>query len=573
MKPLPKNGSTAGFNNNKDSRPKGLMATIYPENWQELRAAFMHDAERDMLDRLAAALPDRYAIFPNLSWVTLSSKRKSKFGEIDFCIVAPSGDLIIIEQKNGGLMVDEQGRLLKSYAENPGKDVGQQIMNSVSVVKNALKYRYQGRSSIAVDYLLVCPDYHLRSYQGLQLNPQRIIDSTQMERLGEIVQEIHADKPTSPDHVSDVVNFLLGELDLAPDLGASMERQQAVYRGFATELGEWVDRLSFQPWSLHVTGCAGSGKTQLARHLAQRALSRGLRPLYTCFNRPLADALRPFFPAGCHVANLDHLVREVLEARGELPAFGEQGPDFFMELRQAVLAHPLPEDWRFDVLIVDEGQDFDAEMAATARHFLREGGELIWLEDPYQRLQERDYQHAGTVHLHLDRNYRSPRRIAELLSPLLHLPGMTAANPIAGEEPRFHQHNGDTFHETLQRVVQEQLARFAPEDLAIVSLKGRGKSALGDDTVAGLRVKTFTGTYEANGQPVFSEGELRCETLFRFKGQQAKAVILIDLDFEEITERTRNLLYCGMTRATFSLDVLHTGAAGVAIGRYAAQSH
>lgn len=68
------------------------MATIYPENWQELRAAFMHVAERDMLDLLAAALPDDYAIFPSLSWVTMSSRRQSKFGEIDFCVVAPSGD-------------------------------------------------------------------------------------------------------------------------------------------------------------------------------------------------------------------------------------------------------------------------------------------------------------------------------------------------------------------------------------------------------------------------------------------------------------------------------------------------
>lgn len=546
------------------------MATIYPENWQELRAAFMHVAERDMLDRLAAALPDDYVIFPNLSWVTLSWKRESKFGEIDFVVVTPSGDLIIIEQKNGGLMVDADGRLVKHYSEHPGKDVGQQIQNSVTVVKKALVQRYHGRGPIAVDYLLVCPDYRLRSYQGLQLNAQRIVDSTQMERLGDIITEIHRDKPASPDHVADVVAFLTGELDLVPDLGASMERQQAVYRGFASELGNWVDRLDFAPWSLHVTGCAGSGKTQLARHLAQRALERGLRPLYTCFNRPLADALRPFFPEGCHVANLDHLVREVLEALGEPPAFGHHDGDLFSTLRQMVLARALPPEWTYDVLIVDEGQDFNAEMAATARHFLRGGGELTWLEDPWQRLQERDYQHQGTLHLTLDRNYRSPRRIADMLSPLLHLPGLVSANPIAGEEPRFHQHDDADFYTVLQRVVAAQLQRFDSEDIAIVSLKGRRRSLLTDEVVAGQRLRVFTGDYTADGQPLFSEGTLRSDTIFRFKGQQAKAVVLIDVDFEEINDRLRNLLYCAMTRATFSLDVLHTAIAGAAIGRYAA---
>lgn len=548
------------------------MATIYPENWQELRAAFMHVAERDMLDRLAAALPDDYVIFPNLSWVTLSWKRQSKFGEIDFVVVTPSGDLIIIEQKNGGLMVDADGRLVKHYSEHPGKDVGQQIQNSVTVVKKALAERYHGRGPIAVDYLLVCPDYRLRSYQGLQLNAQRIVDSPQMERLGEIVLEIHRDKPSSPGHVSDVIAFLQGELDLVPDLGASMERQQAVYRGFANELGDWVDRLDFTPWSLHVTGCAGSGKTQLARHLAQRALGRGLRPLYTCFNRPLADALRPFFPDGCHVANLDHLVRQCLESLGELPAFGDHGPDHFSALRQKLLARALPPAWTFDVLIVDEGQDFDAEMAATARHFLRKGGELAWLEDPWQRLQERDYQHQGTLKLSLERNYRSPRRIAELVSPLLHLPGIVPANPVAGEEPRFHQHDDENFNAVLQRIVATQLERFAPEDIAIVSLKGRGNSLLTDDVVAGRRLRMFTGTYTADGEPVFTNGDLRCETIFRFKGQQARAVVLIDMDFKHVSERDRNLLYCAMTRPTFSLDIVHSAAAGAAIGRYARQA-
>lgn len=112
--------------------------------------------------------------------------------------------------------------------------------------------------------------------------------------------------------------------------------------------------------------------------------------------------------------------------------------------------------------------------------------------------------------------------------------------------------------------------RFAPEDIAIVSLKGRGRSLLSDDVVAGQHLRVFTGDYTADGRPLFSDGILRSDTIFRFKGQQAKAVVLIDMDFEEINDRLRNLLYCAMTRATFSLDVLHTAAAAVAIGRYAA---
>lgn len=545
------------------------MATIYPENWRELRAAFMHDAERELLDQLVRDLPDDYAVFPNLPWVTLNRNR-SKFGEIDFCVVTPSGDLVIIEQKNGGLALDEQGRLLKSYSGAPGKDVGQQILNSVNTVKRALKDRYRGRGAIAVDYLLVCPNYRLRSYQGLQLNPQRIVDSTALPRLGAILIDIFGGNPASPEHVGDVVNFLVGELDVEPDLGASMERQQAIYRSFSTQLGDWIDRFDFTPYALHVSGCAGSGKTQLARHFAGRALAAGKRPLYTCFNRPLADALRPFFPDDCKVANLDQLCREFLEAHAAMPAFDNPGPDFFERLREKARSLVVPEAWRFDLLVVDEGQDFDQTMAETARHFLRDGGDLVWLDDPLQRLQERAYAPDCTVRLRLDRNYRSPHLIGEAIRQLLALHDMTPANPVAGEEPRLHFYEKKNFPAVLEKCVAQQLQRFSPAEIAIVSLRGRDSSLLGSLTeIARQTLKRFTGRYEDNGTPVFTPGELPAETIYRFKGQQARSVILIDVDFPEVTERWRNLLYCGMTRATFSLDILLTVEAAQALGNYA----
>ena len=52
-------------------------------------------------------------------------------------------------------------------------------------------------------------------------------------------------------------------------------------------------------------------------------------------------------------------------------------------------------------------------------------------------------------------------------------------------------------------------------------------------------------------------GQLTFEGVYRFKGQEAPAVILVDVDpAADRLEREERLLYCGMTRATVRLDLV-----------------
>ena len=60
----------------------------------------------------------------------------------------------------------------------------------------------------------------------------------------------------------------------------------------------------------------------------------------------------------------------------------------------------------------------------------------------------------------------------------------------------------------------------------------------------------YTGQFGAHGHPIFSEGDLRIETLRRFKGQAAAAVVLTEIDFETFTDLERRMLFVSMTRAS-----------------------
>ena len=55
--------------------------------------------------------------------------------------------------------------------------------------------------------------------------------------------------------------------------------------------------------------------------------------------------------------------------------------------------------------------------------------------------------------------------------------------------------------------------------------------------------------YDAEGNAVWTDGALLVDSVYRFKGQAADAVVITDIDFAEIDARSRRLLFVALTRA------------------------
>ncbi len=89
-------------------------------------------------------------------------------------------------------------------------------------------------------------------------------------------------------------------------------------------------------------------------------------------------------------------------------------------------------------------------------------------------------------------------------------------------------------------------------------MRGHDRSALSDRSrVGNLTLSRFTGEYDLFGNQVMSSGQIRFDSIHRFKGQQAPAVILVDVDPDpERLVYWQKLLYCGMTRATVRLELV-----------------
>jgi hypothetical protein len=102
----------------------------------------------------------------------------------------------------------------------------------------------------------------------------------------------------------------------------------------------------------------------------------------------------------------------------------------------------------------------------------------------------------------------------------------------------------------------EQLALgFALHDIAVISMRGRERSQLqGLDMLGAWTLRRFTGAFDAGGAPVWTEGDLLVESVRRFKGQAAAAVVLTECDFAALDAMNRRLLFVGLTRARVHLE-------------------
>jgi len=250
------------------------------------------------------------------------------------------------------------------------------------------------------------------------------------------------------------------------------------------------------------------------------------------------------------------LCERMLRQSGAVPDFNLAGA--FDQLVQACTALAVPPELLFDTVIVDEGQDIKAEWFDLIQRHAREDARILWLEDPMQKL----YRHAavtlpGWIRLRADKNFRSPRPVVQLLQALV--PdgvSVVSASPVAGHEVEFlvYQNTGDLIDKVKEGVHACLSAGFAATDVALLTYRGRDSSRiLSYDQLGPYVLRKFQGTYDGEGRPGYSQGEIVADTVHRFKGQSAPAVVMAEIDFETLGDEEVRRLFVGATRAVMKL--------------------
>ncbi|RLJ64823.1 ATP-binding domain-containing protein [Sulfurisoma sediminicola] len=545
------------------------MARILPDGWRELAVTGAAQREIETLALLAERLPGDYTVYHAVHWTNLE-QGFAAFGEIDFVVVSPAGHLLLIEQKSGFLEEGPDG-LLKRY-EGRVKRVAVQMSRSAGALRTKLGRR-PGCLGAHVDSLLYCPDYRVRHPDTAGVVAERIVDADRREQLPAVIARLlpvaapAADARLNP---REVHRFLRDIIQLESDVSTLLGRARDMVTRISGGLAHWARQIEMTPWRLRVTGTAGSGKTQLALAEYRAAIDAGRRPLYVCFNRPLADhfaAIAPSGRPGQGLACTFHMLCDrIVRAHGETPDFS--APDAFARLEARAAELPVSTEFRFDTVIVDEGQDFSEAWRDLVLRLAGAGARLLWLEDPLQNLYGRPpVALPGWVGLRAASNYRSPRGVARMLRGLLPEDGqrLEAHSPFeAGEvEILAYADTAGMLQQVKEAIRLCYSAGFRKQDVAIVSYHGREHSQLmRHDRLGANTLRSFSGSYDLLGQPVYGQGDLLLESVYRFKGQAAPAVIFAEIDFETLDDRALRKLFVGTTRAMLKLVLVISEGAG-----------
>lgn len=271
-----------------------------------------------------------------------------------------------------------------------------------------------------------------------------------------------------------------------------------------------------------INGLPGTGKTRMLIAVAERELEQGKKVLYTCFNEPLKEAVAK--ELGSDVARTTSSlyyaeVRELFDWRTD-PQWRQKAIPILLEKEIS------PE---YDVLLIDEYQDLEAEDYAILLKFLKPEGTLVLAGDRLQNIMgSKETWKSRGIKLHSSRSmflsvpYRTQPAVVDFALKFV------CSNEALAETARRYfkdhdfEHSFGSFKELPEKVkfvlgteqqARHEIGRMLEENpraeiLVVVNHKGQAEK---------LRFAR--------------EARLRVEPYSRVKGLEADVVVLYNVDF------------------------------------------
>lgn len=544
------------------------MAQLIPAPFPAARHDHGMYRELDVLEHLRAGLPDPFLVFHSLPLHAMSGER-DRYGEIDIAVLAPNGALLLLEVKAGEL-VQRNGSLFKVYRDKDC-DVARQATFQHGAMVQCL--RDAGLHARVLN-CLVLPDYHLQGAALVSFPRDRVIDAGNYASLLALVQQWMAAGDPQADFEG-LQRMLRNEFRVVADVGVLRDQVAGAARRLADGLATWVPRMTAPSRTFHIQATAGSGKTQLALRLLGDAAAQGRRAAYICFNRALADRVRQLVSARVEVATFHELCADHYRRRVGEPDFSSVRAFPLME--EAYLATAANGPARYDLLVIDEAQDFNPDWLPPLCSQVLDNGRLYVMEDDNQRLfGQEPFDLPEAVRIECSDNFRSPQEICRTINAFgLAQPAVKAVGPYRGDMPEFRTYRDEAglLAQTAAAVASLQAQGFALQDIAIVAGRGRGNSVLlAQQDIGGIALRRFTGEFDRRGEPVWSEGELLTESVGRFKGLSAPAIVASEFDFEVLDDANRRKLFVALTRAQMAAVVVLSERAEASLAQQLRQS-
>ncbi|GAA1915366.1 ATP-binding domain-containing protein [Nocardioides marmoribigeumensis] len=300
---------------------------------------------------------------------------------------------------------------------------------------------------------------------------------------------------------------------------------------------------------VEVRGGAGSGKTWLAIEQARRLAAQGQRVALVCYSRGLASYFHrrvATFRSHRHrpaYVGLFHGLGEHWGARLPESTDDREGWEVRLPAEMTRLAEDLPENHRFDAVVVDEAQDFsDTWWPALLSALRTEESGIYVFSDESQRVFARfGGPQVSLLPLMLDANLRNTKQIGQTFTDLA--PFRMRLRGGDGPDVRFLPCSADEALDLADEAVDDLLDDWRPEDVALLTTGSRHPEQ---------KARQERGQ-DHYWESFWDEDQVFYGHVLGFKGLERRVVVLAVNDTH--LERARERLYVGLSRARDQLVV------------------
>ena len=552
-----------------------IPATISPE--------VKSQAERDIFEWLSELEWGNCIVLHSLGMAEHVDKI---FGEIDFVIISDEGVLCVevkggVVRRSAGVweFINRYGRVQEKQ-EGPYEQAQSNEQSLRKYLLDRLKSKEDPICRCAYASCVMTPDCVMDANDSIDIIPEITFDKRNtkedLPKYFERSFKYWKDKTMEKHHFSGrhlqdedkerLVRLLRGDFAFVPAMSLSLQRTDEMLQAVTDE--QYAIMRGFSAKRLMVSGAAGTGKTLLAMDQCRKFHAGGFHVLFLCYNRKIAGHVRSIFETegleiDVYTLHAFLLERTGLELVSNSKFYIETLPETFIESADEL----MPEEDRYDAIVIDEGQDLMNSYAMLCLEYLVKGGlkNGRWsffydrnqnlfgrydeLDDIYEQLEN-----YGAVIYELSINCRNTRQIA---TETWSVTNVARADILktSGEAVGYHMYSDrkeerKEVFKLLKKLFAEGIKRSEVIILSPYRLDNE-KNCLYD-----AKIPPELGTLPLNNYDEPNDEQLRVSTVQAYKGLEAKVVIYTDVKgFKEDDHRMLN--YVAMSRARTLLEIFY----------------
>jgi hypothetical protein len=535
---------------------------IYPA---ELPIDKVNHPEGDVF-RALRRVSDKYDIFYERRF-SGTARGERKDYEIDFIVAKPGKAILILEAKGG--LVEFRG-IENAWYRN-GNRMKRNPVDQVSSQWDSLIARFPWLADdIPFEWGLVFPNCEKRLGQRLpdSVHPGRVLDQKDLLNIEGKLNGIFHDMELSYTRLNGTTkqNYERFKTDFLKSysfqqvLSTQIEQQEQTFIEFTDEQKDRIEGLWDSERAV-ISGVAGSGKTVVAQSMAERFSASGAKVLYLCFNRALANITKERFKsldlsitADTFHSYAEQRIERMFSGWYNPPEDRKEKKDWFELEVPAKLDEVINFGGAgYDLIVLDEGQDFSDIWIEQLIKELKEEGQIFVFMDAGQDLFNRyDKQtFKGWAKYRLGRNCRNTVAINQFINSKFKLDIEVKNGAPDGDKVEERSFEDlEEIHRFLDAEIRQLIkqGKIRPEQIMLLSNLG-WNSVLGKiDVLAGFPVKAFN---KHNG---IEESIIHHSNSRIFKGLESDVVFLVEEKHSiDNQETTKQKLYVLATRAKHRL--------------------